>query len=55
VLTGARDADDAVGRINRALNDFQVGERADDTAVLAVSRIAVSARSPELVDVASDG
>ena len=55
VLAGARDADEAVERIDRALSEFEVGDRAaDDTAVLAVNRVTVSARSPQLVDVAGD-
>ena len=54
-LAGARNAEDAVGRVDRALSAFEVGEQADDTAVLAVSRVPVEARSPELLDVASDG
>ena len=54
VLAGARNADEAVERIDRALNEFEVGNQADDTAVLAVSRVTVSARSPQLVDVGSD-
>ena len=42
-LAGAADADDAVARIDAALSAFAVGEQADDTAVLAVQRIAVAA------------
>lgn len=42
-LAGAVDADDAVARIDAALSDFAVGDQADDTAVLAVKRIAVAA------------
>ena len=42
-LAGARDADDAVARIDAALSTFAVGEQADDTAVLAVQRVAVAA------------
>jgi PAS domain S-box-containing protein len=42
-LTGAVDADDAVERIDAALSAFAVGEQADDTAVLAVQRVAVAA------------
>ncbi|MDQ4049669.1 MAG: SpoIIE family protein phosphatase, partial [Actinomycetota bacterium] len=41
VLAGARDADEVVGRIDRALSDFEVGDQADDTAVLAVSKVTV--------------
>jgi serine phosphatase RsbU (regulator of sigma subunit) len=37
------DAVDAVARIDEALNRFEVGEQADDTAVLAVQRLAVAA------------
>ena len=55
VLAGAADADDAVARVNRALTEFEVGDQADDTAVLAVSRVAVSARPRALVDSRSDG
>ena len=55
VLAGARDADEAVQRIDRALSEFEVGDQAaDDTAVLAVNRVTVSASSPQLVDVAGD-
>ncbi len=36
-LTGTGDASDAVGRIRRALEAFEVGEQADDTAVLAIA------------------
>ena len=42
-LAGATDADDAVARIDAALSAFAVGEQADDTAVLAVQRVAVAA------------
>lgn len=42
-LAGASDADDAVARIDAALSAFAVGEQADDTAVLAVQRVAVAA------------
>lgn len=42
-LTGASDADDAVARIDAALSAFAVGEQADDTAILAVQRVAVAA------------
>jgi serine phosphatase RsbU (regulator of sigma subunit) len=46
LLVGTRDANDAVQRIGAALGDFEVGEQADDTAVLAVSRVRVAARQP---------
>ncbi|MGZ4267580.1 MAG: SpoIIE family protein phosphatase [Solirubrobacteraceae bacterium] len=36
-LTGATDASDAVGRIRAALDAFEVGAQADDTAVLAIA------------------
>ena len=42
-LAGAVDADDAVARIDAALSAFAVAEQADDTAVLAVQRVAVAA------------
>ena len=42
-LAGATDANDAVARIDAALSAFAVGEQADDTAVLAVQRVAVAA------------
>jgi serine phosphatase RsbU (regulator of sigma subunit) len=42
-LAGAHSADDAVARIDAALSAFAVGEQADDTAVLAVQRVAVAA------------
>ena len=42
-LAGATDAEDAVARIDAALSAFAVGEQADDTAVLAVQRVAVAA------------
>ncbi len=42
-LAGATDADDAVARIDAALSAFATGEQADDTAVLAVQRVAVAA------------
>ena len=42
-LDGATDAQDAVARIDAALSAFAVGEQADDTAVLAVQRVAVAA------------
>ena len=42
-LAAAVDADDAVARIDAALSAFAVGEQADDTAVLAVQRVAVAA------------
>jgi PAS domain S-box-containing protein len=40
-LEGVADAQDAVASIDAALSAFEVGEQADDTAVLAVERIAV--------------
>lgn len=42
-LHGTTDAQDAVARIDAALSAFAVGEQADDTAVLAVQRVAVAA------------
>ncbi|MEA2195099.1 MAG: hypothetical protein QOG42_1533, partial [Solirubrobacteraceae bacterium] len=42
-LAGVVDADDAVARIDSALSAFAIGEQADDTAVLAVQRVAVAA------------
>ena len=42
-LEGATDAQDAVARIDAALSAFAVAEQADDTAVLAVQRVAVAA------------
>ena len=36
-LRGTADASDAVGRIRRALEAFEVGAQADDTAVLAIA------------------
>ena len=42
-LAGTSDADDAVARIDAALSAFAVGDQADDTAVLAVQRVAVAA------------
>ena len=44
-VAGVRDAADAVARIDAALSDFEVGAQADDTAVLAVERVAVVAPS----------
>jgi serine phosphatase RsbU (regulator of sigma subunit) len=44
-VAGVRDAADAVARIDAALSDFEVGAQADDTAVLAVEREAIAARS----------
>ena len=41
-LAGAGDANDAVRRIGRELTAFEVGDQADDTAVLAVSRVRVA-------------
>lgn len=38
-VAGARDAADAVARIDGALSAFAVGDQADDTAVLAVERV----------------
>jgi serine phosphatase RsbU (regulator of sigma subunit) len=40
-LTGAGSAPDVIARIERALAAFEVGAQADDTAVLAVERLAV--------------
>ena len=54
-LAGSRTAEEAVARIDRALSEFEVGAQADDKAVLAVSRTAVSARSPALLESRSDG
>lgn len=45
-LDGATDAPDAVARIDAALNAFEVGEQADDTAILAVQRVPVAAIAP---------
>lgn len=45
-LHGATDAPDAVARIDAALNAFEVGEQADDTAILAVQRMPVAAIAP---------
>jgi len=42
-LAQASDADDAVARIDAALSAFAVADQADDTAVLAVQRVAVAA------------
>jgi serine phosphatase RsbU (regulator of sigma subunit)/PAS domain-containing protein len=42
-LAGVEHAPDAVARIDAALSAFEVGEQADDTAVLAVERLAVGA------------
>lgn len=42
-LAGTTDAQDAVTRIDAALSAFAVGAQADDTAVLAVQRVAVAA------------
>ena len=42
-LTGASDAQDAVARIDAALSAFAVGKQTDDTAILAVQRVAVAA------------
>ena len=44
-IAGTADAADAVARIDAALSGFEVGAQADDTAVLAVERVAVAARS----------
>ncbi|HTN23675.1 MAG TPA: GAF domain-containing SpoIIE family protein phosphatase, partial [Solirubrobacteraceae bacterium] len=44
-LAGVSGAQDAVARIDAALSDFEVGPQADDTAVLAVERVAVPART----------
>ena len=41
-LAPAADAADAVARVERALADFEVGFQADDTAVLAIERVAVT-------------
>ena len=45
-LHGATDAADAVARIDAALSAFEVGEQADDTAILAVQRAPVAAVAP---------
>ncbi|MEA2154584.1 MAG: hypothetical protein QOE11_724 [Solirubrobacteraceae bacterium] len=42
-VAGVTDAQDAVARIDAALSAFEVGEQADDTAVLAVERVRVAA------------
>jgi PAS domain S-box-containing protein len=41
-LTGVSSASDAVARIDAALADFEVGAQADDIAILAVERVAVT-------------
>jgi PAS domain S-box-containing protein len=53
VLAPALSAADAVARIEQALADFQVGPQADDTAVLAVQRIAVPGAA--VIDPPADG
>ena len=50
-LTGTGTADEAVTRIGRALDGFEVGEQADDTAVLAVSRVRVAVEAVGAVDI----
>jgi serine phosphatase RsbU (regulator of sigma subunit) len=47
-LQGASGADDTVARIDRAISAFGAGAPIDDTAVLAVERVAVRANSTEL-------
>ncbi|MEY2441119.1 MAG: hypothetical protein QOJ46_545 [bacterium] len=47
-IAGARDAGDAVARIDRALTAYEVGAQADDTAVLAVERVPVAAPAASL-------
>ncbi len=42
-IAGVAGAEDAVTRIDAALSDFEVGPQADDTAVLAVERVAADA------------
>jgi serine phosphatase RsbU (regulator of sigma subunit) len=42
-LHGVTEAGEAVERINAALAAFEVGEQADDTAILAVQRLPVPA------------
>jgi PAS domain S-box-containing protein len=42
-LQGTVDAPDAIARIDAALSAFEVGEQADDTAILAVQRVPVAA------------
>ncbi len=54
-VAGVRDAADAVARIDAALSDFEIGAQADDTAVLAVERVAVAARSAAVPGNARDG
>jgi serine phosphatase RsbU (regulator of sigma subunit) len=46
VLAGAAGADDAVRRIDQALKAFAHGPQADDTAVLAVERVATVTVEP---------
>jgi serine phosphatase RsbU (regulator of sigma subunit) len=41
-VADAADAADVVARIDAALKHFEVGEQADDTAVLAVERVSVA-------------
>jgi serine phosphatase RsbU (regulator of sigma subunit) len=41
-VAGATGADDAVARIDAALRRFEVGDQADDTAVLAIERVGVA-------------
>jgi PAS domain S-box-containing protein len=40
-IAGVEHAEDAVARIDAALSAFEVGDQADDTAVLAVERVSV--------------
>jgi len=55
-LTAAVEAPDAVRRIERALDGFQTGDQADDTAVLAVGRsVTVPAPRPDALSPAAAG
>jgi PAS domain S-box-containing protein len=52
-LSGATSAEEAVARIRAALDAFEVGEQADDTAVLAVERVQAARRVPGTEDAPS--
>jgi serine phosphatase RsbU (regulator of sigma subunit) len=55
-LTGVGSAAEAIERVEQALTGFEVGAQADDTAVLAVERVAVSEpRGPETVRATAAG
>jgi serine phosphatase RsbU (regulator of sigma subunit) len=55
VLAGAEGASDAIHAVDQALRDFAQGPQGDDTAVLALERVAAVARGEDEDDLRFEG